>query len=204
MDAGRIPIKRLRRSYLFLVVFAAEAMNVRHPPTVLPLLGQPLLPIHAGITAALLVTALLLRRSERGKQYWLVSFALFVGGVAVLLSTLFGPASSAPRPRLVQPRGNGRRQALPRASGAVIPILVLMAIAGVDRGAMYLRKGGWVLGLGVGIGGFMAFAALAYAPLAKQPGTSDTLLSLLPWILMFVLANGSGRSCSSEGCSRKV
>lgn len=190
---------RLRKSCFFLLAFVVEMATFAILPLSYRVPVNQLLPIHAGIAAALLATALLLRRSERGKQYWLVSFALFVAGVAVLSSTLFSARILGPLGLIPSSPAGMAVAKLSESFCRVIPILVLMASAGVDRGAMYLRKGRLALGLGVGTGGFIAFAALAYIPLAKQPGISDTLLSLAPWILMFVLANGFGEELLFRG-----
>ncbi len=55
---------------------------------------------------------------------------------------------------------------------------------------MYLAKGRLGLGSIVGTVGFAAFAALAFVPVLGRPGGANQLLSLAPWILTFVLANG--------------
>jgi uncharacterized protein len=68
--------------------------------------------------------------------------------------------------------------------------LTLMVIIGADRRSMYLSRGRLGLGLAVGLAGFLAFAALAFIPLAAKADMTGKLLSLAPWILIFVLANG--------------
>ena len=148
-----------------------------------------MLGIHAGLTAILLVAALLARRSESARNYWPVLYALFVAGMAVLLSTLFSgrlldllPLASASPSWIAVAK-------LSESLWRVVPILLLMAIGGADLRSMYLAKGRLGPGLAIGLAGFAGLAGLAFVPLAGQGGIPK-LLSLSPWILMFVLANG--------------
>ncbi len=187
---GRTQARGLTKSGSFLVCFVLEAMVFAILPLSARLPINPLLYIHAGLTAFLLVVTLLLRRSEMGKEYWLVFYVLFVAGAAVLLSTLFSgnllklfwltPAS----PSWIAVAK------LSESLWRVITILVLMAMIGADQRSMYLKGGNLSLGLAVGIAGFVGFAGLAFIPLANQGGMLNKLLSLSPWILIFVLANG--------------
>lgn len=180
----------LKRSSVFLLFFVLEAMVFAIIPLSSRLSINTLLNIHAGITVILLVAALLLRRSDRGKQYWQVSYALFVAGLAVLLSTLFsGSLLELFALTPTNPQGIAIAK-LSESLWRVIPILVLMAIIGADRRSMYLNKGKIGLGLTVGIAAFIVLGVIAFFPLASQEGMLNKLLSLSPWILIFVLTNG--------------
>jgi membrane protease YdiL (CAAX protease family) len=113
-----------------------------------------------------------------------------VAGLAVLLSTLFGDSllnlfGLTP----TNPQGIAVAK-LSESLWRVIPILVLMVIIGADQRSMYLKKGKIGLGIAVGLTAFVVFAAIAFIPLASQEGMLNKLLSLSPWILIFVLANG--------------
>jgi len=180
----------LKKSTFFFVCLALEVVVFAILPLSARLPVNRLLYAQAGLSLILLLGTLYLRKSEIGKDYWQVAYVLFVACVAVLSSTLFSgrllnlfqfaPAS----PQWI---------ALAKLSESilrVVPILTLMAIIGGDRQSIYLRKGSLGLGLSVGIAGFVAFAGLAFMPLAKDPGMMGKLLSLSPWILIFVLANG--------------
>ena len=180
----------LKKSGIFVLFFVLEVMVFAILPLSARLPTTTLLYIHAGLDAILLIVALILRRSENGKPYWPVCYAFFVAGLAVLLSTLFGG-------KLLELFGltptNPQGIAVAKLSESlwrVIPILVLMAIIGADRRSMYLNKGKIVLGLAIGVAGFVGFVVLAFMPLASQGGGLNKLLSLSPWILIFVLANG--------------
>ena len=180
----------LKKTSVFLLFFVLEMM-VFAIITLSPYLPRyTLLYSHAAYTAALLVLALFLRRSERGKPYWPVFYALFVAGLAVLLSglfaddllRLFGFTATTPQGIAVAKFSESILR--------VVPILVLMPLMGFDWRSMYLNKGRIGIWLPVGIAAFIVFPVLAYLPLANQEGVLYKLLPLSPWILLFVLSNG--------------
>ena len=159
--------------------------------TLLPYLSfDTLLYFHSGFTAVLLVVALLLRKSEKGKPYWPVVYVLFVAAMAVLLSTLFSDdLLRLLRLTPTNPQGIAAAK-FSESLLRVIAILVLMALNGDGWRSLYLNKGKLGIGLAVGAAAFVIFPALAYFPLAGQEGVLAKLLSLSPWILLFVLSNG--------------
>jgi membrane protease YdiL (CAAX protease family) len=180
----------LRKSVFFAGCFALEVMAF----AILPLSGRlpvsPLLKVHAGLTATFLVAALLSWRSERGNEYWKVLYAMFVASTAVLLSTLFSGRLLEALPLAAATPSWIAVAKLSESVWRVVPVLLLMAFAGADLRSMYLTKGRLGLGLAVGVAGFVGFAGLSLLPLASQGSMADRLLSLSPWILVFVLANG--------------
>jgi membrane protease YdiL (CAAX protease family) len=199
-SVGRLPVDMsiksipqsggLKKSGFFLVGFVLEAMVFAILPLSARLPINRLLYLHGGLTILLLVAALLLRTSERGRKFWQVFYVLFVAGAAILLSTLFSD-------RLLDlfrlATGSPPWIAIAKLSESllrVIPIFVLTMVIGADRRSLYLHRGKLGLGLAVGIAGFVGFAGLAFIPLAKQAGMLNKLLSLSPWIFIFVLANG--------------
>ena len=181
----------LKKSSVFLLFFIVETM-VFALITLSPYLPQTaLLGFHAGLTAVLLIIALLLRRSGKGKPYWPVFYAFFVAGAAVLTSGLFsGDLLRLFKETVATPQGI----ALAKFSESilrVIPILVLMPVMGFDWRSMYLAAGKVRFWLPIAIAAFVVFPALAYFPLSSsQAGVLDKLLPLWPWILLFVLSNG--------------
>ena len=146
--------------------------------------------IHACIVAALLAAAVLSRARQSGREYFQVFYALFAAGTVVLLSTLFSGL-------LVDLLGFSPTTpsgiAVAKFSEAilrVIPLLILMVLIGANRESMYLNRGRIGIGLAIGTIAFIVFPIIAYIPLANQVGIVDRLLSLSPWILLFVLSNG--------------
>jgi membrane protease YdiL (CAAX protease family) len=180
----------LKKSGLFLAFFVLTAMVFAMLPLSARLPVNVLLTVHAGLTAILLVTALSLRRSEVAKGYWQVAYVLFVAGVAILSSTMFsGNLLGLFRVSPSSPQWIAIAK-FSESICRVVPILGLMAITGAGRDSMYLARGRLGLGLAVGLAGFVAFAGLAFIPLATKGDMASKLWSLSPWILIFVLANG--------------
>jgi membrane protease YdiL (CAAX protease family) len=184
------PAARLSRGPFFVACLVAESAVFAILPLSSRLPVGPLLQMHAGVTAVFLVAAVLSRRSQAGRQYWPVLYALFVAGTAVLLSTLFGD-------RLLEllplPAASPSWIAVAKLSESLwrlVPILLLMAIAGADLRSLYLTRGRLGLGLGVGVAGFLVLAGMSFVPVFGQDGGWEKLLAVWPWILMFVLANG--------------
>ena len=181
----------LKKSSVFLLFFIVETM-VFALITLSPYLPQTaLLGFHAGLTAALLIIALFLRRSRKGKQYWPVFYAFFVAGAAVLTSGLFsGDLLRLFKQTVATPQGI----ALAKFSESILrvfPILVLMPVMGFDWRSLYLAAGKVRFWLPIAIAAFIVFPALAFFPLSSsQAGVLDKLLPLWPWILLFVLSNG--------------
>ncbi len=180
----------LKKSGVFLLFLVVGTM-VFAIITFSPYLPKnTLLYFHAGLAATLLVMTLFLRRSERGSQYWPVFYVFFVAGVAVLLSGLF----SDDLLRLfgltvTTPQGIATAK-FSESILRVVPILALMPIMGLDWRSLYLNKGRIGIWLTVGIVAFIIFPVIGYLPLANQEGVLNKLLSLSPWILLFVLSNG--------------
>ena len=181
----------LKKGSVFLLFFIVESL-VFAIITLSPYLPQTaLLGFHAGLTVVLLIIALFLRRSGKGKPFWPVFYAFFVAGAAVLTSGLFsGDLLRLFKETVATPQGI----ALAKFSESilrVISILVLMPVMGFDWRSMYLAAGKVRFWLPIAIAAMVVFPALAYFPLSSsQPGVLDKLLPLWPWILLFVLSNG--------------
>jgi membrane protease YdiL (CAAX protease family) len=179
----------LKKILVFLLFFVVESMVF----AIMPLSGflpmTPLLIMQAVLIAILLVVTSWLRRSESGRPYWPVCYAFFVGGLAVLVSTIFSDSLMALfGATLANPQGI----AIAKFSESLLRVAVILlmtAIVRADWRSIYLQKGRLGLGLAIGIPGFIVLAAWGLLPIAGQPGGVNTLLSLLPWILLFILSN---------------
>jgi membrane protease YdiL (CAAX protease family) len=179
-----------KRVGYFVLFFVLESATFAIIPLSSSVSITTLLVIHASIVAALLTVAILLRISERGRQYFQVFYAFFAAGTAVLLSTLFsGSLVELLGFSLATPPGIAVAK-FSEAVLRVVPLLILMVLGGADRGSMYLNRGRIGVGLVIGIVAFIVFPILAYVPIAGQVGILDKLISLVPWILLFVLSNG--------------
>jgi uncharacterized protein len=118
-----------------------------------------------------------------------VLYALFVGGLAVFLSTHFSARLLEGLPFAVASPAWIAAAKLAESVWRVVPVLLLVGLAGDDLQSLYLRGGRVRLGLSVGAIGFLVCAAAAFLPFVLHGGGAQ-LLSLSPWILVFVLSNG--------------
>jgi membrane protease YdiL (CAAX protease family) len=77
-----------------------------------------------------------------------------------------------------------------QASLIVIGVLATARLCGEDLASLHIRKGRLTLGLSVGLAGAAACAVLTLQqPAIRALGTAK-LVSLIPWILLFVVSNG--------------
>ncbi|HET8668315.1 MAG TPA: CPBP family intramembrane glutamic endopeptidase [Terriglobales bacterium] len=72
----------------------------------------------------------------------------------------------------------------------VIGVLVTARLCGENLGSLYIRKGRLALGMSVGAAGAAACLLLALRQPAVSSVGGSKLVSLAPWILLFVVANG--------------
>ncbi len=184
------------KALVFLLFFAVEAMAFVAIPLSGFVTGVPLRIIQAVAVVLLLGVTLLLRRSESGRTYWLVFYALFAGGLAVLVSTLFSGSLMALL-GASDPPTNPQEVGLANFSQSllrVVTILTLMAIVRAEWRSMFLQKGRIGLGLAVGIPGFLVLAAWGLLPIGV-----NKLLPLLPWILLYILSNAFAEELMFRG-----
>ena len=181
----------LKKSSLFLLFFIVESL-VFSIITLSPYLPRTtLLGFHTGLTAVLLIIALVLKRSEKGETYWPVFYIFFVAGAAVLTSVLFSDDLLRLFGQTVTtPQGIATAK-FSQSILRVIPILVLMPVMGFDWRSMYLKRGKIRTWLPIAIAAVIVFPAFAFFSISNsQTGVLDKLLPLWPWILLFVLSNG--------------
>jgi uncharacterized protein len=161
---------------------------------------RPLLPSDIDIPArialilAFLVSALLLRRSRRFNKYWLVLFAFFIASFAQALDYYFSGWSLGLLGLDIKTPAGIAMDKLESTFLIVVPILLFTMVSGGNPASIFLQKGKLRSGLIIGITVFIAIAAISI-PWAKwQYQTGDLSLSRvvpwIPWILLFVLANG--------------
>ncbi len=189
-SGGQLHSQWPKRGGYFALFFVLESAVFAIIPLSMIMPITLLLGIHSCIIAVLLIAAIFLRMNERGRKYFPVVFAFFAAGTAVLLSALFsGNLVDLLGFSIATPSGI----AVAKFSEGVLRVtslLILMVLAGADRQSLYLNKGRLGTGLAIGLIAFIVFPIIAYLPLASQEGILDTLLSLSPWILLFVLSNG--------------
>ena len=179
-----------KRGAYFVLFFVLESSVFAIIPLSMIMPIALLLGIHSCIIVVLLIAAVFSRMNARGRSYFPVVSALFAAGTAVLLSALFsGNLVDLLGFSMATPSGI----AVAKFSEGVLRVtslLILMVLAGADRQSLYLNKGRLGIGLAIGLIAWIVFPIVAYLPLASQEGVLDTLSSLSPWILLFVLSNG--------------
>jgi len=128
-------------------------------------------------------------RSTLAAAYGLLAFAFLAAATASLL----GAAAA----HLQKPLGirddTLRGMAYAKGIEAVVvvgAIVVLAVVVRVPLRSLYMQAGRLGLGLAIGLGGFLVFAALAAAQARTMKIPWATIRRQVPWILLFVLANG--------------
>ena len=138
---------------------------------------------------AFLILSLFLLNNKTLAVYGQVAYAFFAASAANILSTLSGPWIL----RLLKlPDNTIKGMALAKLSEALVvigTIIALFLIAGIDLGSIFLQIGNLPLGLAIGLISFSIFAVIAWRQFKTFGLGWETLVSLLPWILTFVLSN---------------
>lgn len=146
--------------------------------------------VRIGLSALFLAVAIFLRRNERLKKYWQISYAFFIAAFVQFLSWYFsGRVEHFLNLRVSTVEGVAVAK-LTQSLLIVIPLIVLIRIAGVDMGSIYLKKGRLKLGLIIGLLTFSTFAVITVLIATGQNIGLDRLISVTHWMLIFVLANG--------------
>ena len=162
----------------------------------------PLLPKSADITgriilgASLLALALLARRSERFHQYWLLPCAFFTALAAISIDYYLS-LSKWILPRLGIGSNTPAGWAIDKLESSLLGVAVVLVVNrlwGNSLGSIFWRRGRLGLGLAVGLIVFALMLAVV-VPFATfsfkgQNLTWARILGWLPWLLIFVLANG--------------
>lgn len=136
-----------------------------------------------------LALALLLLRRESTAQYGWAAYAFFCASAANLAVTFWGSWLS----RLCKLGDDSiKGMAVDKLSEATVIVGVLLAlslVAGIDLKSIFVQPGKLGLGLLIGGIGFVGFAVAAYLQLRSFDLGTKTLLSLLPWMLLFCFSN---------------
>ena len=160
-----------------------------------PLLPKDIdIPFRIALIVAFLIAALLIRRSRRLNQYWLVFFAFFAASFAQALDYYFNDWSISLLGLDIKTPAGIAVSKLESTLMIVAPILLFTRASGNNLASIYLQKGKLRSGLIIGLVVFFAIALISI-PWAKwQYQTGDLslsrVISWIPWILVFVLANG--------------
>ncbi len=155
--------------------------------------------------ALLLALALLARRSERFHKYWLLPCAFFTALAAISIDYYLSLSKwllPALRIGADTPAGWAINKLESSLLGVAV-VLVVNRLWGNSLGSVFWRRGRLGLGLTVGLITFALMLAIVipFATFAfkGQQLTWAGILTWLPWLLMFVLANGFGEEVVFRG-----
>jgi len=139
------------------------------------------------ITIVFLFVMLLLRKSKDLEKYYPVFFAFFVASLVNLLQRSFIPFAGGTIESIVFNN-------LVSMMLIIIPIILLIRITGNELGSIYLKKGNIKKGLIIGVVTFLSFLVTAIPAsifiFGGQEVSLGHLISLAPWILIFIFSNG--------------
>jgi len=142
-----------------------------------------------GLVAGFAVAVWLTMRYGSNPAYGLLAFAF----LAAAMANLLGAAAAHLQKPLGLRDDTLRGMALAKGIEAVVvvgTILALASIIGIPLRALYLQPGRLGLGLAIGLGGFLLFLLLAVLQARALKIPRAAIRPLVPWILVFVLANG--------------
>jgi membrane protease YdiL (CAAX protease family) len=160
-----------------------------------PLLPKDIeIPSRLALILALLITVLLIRRSRRFKKYWLVFFAFFIASFAQALDYYFNGWSLSLLGLDIKTPAGIAMDKLESSFLIVVPIILLTKLSGNNMASIYLQKGKLRPGLIIGLVVFFTVALVSIPWAQWQYQTGDLsltrVITWIPWILIFVLANG--------------
>lgn len=146
-----------------------------------------------GLTALLLVVALLVRRQPRWKAYAPAAYAFFVASFVFLITSLTVGARVDFLKSLnivIKTNQGAAADKLLESLTVVISIILLIALSGQRLSSIYLKAGNLKWGLIIGVGMFLNFAASALLFFSTRFADGNHLLSAMLWGSIFAIANG--------------
>jgi membrane protease YdiL (CAAX protease family) len=148
---------------------------------------------NVSLSVILLAAALWLKRNRPAAPYWRAAYALFCGSLAFPIAwvTLGWRRSALGWLNLDSPSSAGiAADKLCEATLVVALLIVLSRAAGIKPGAIFLGRGKWKLGLGIGALVFFNYASAVFLFSATRFSTPALLSAAAGWGLVFSLANG--------------
>jgi membrane protease YdiL (CAAX protease family) len=146
----------------------------------------------AFIPALFLMTALLLKRSQRYNKYWQIFYAFFIAAFAFLFARLFHDLDDWVLSFLDITADSVQGLAVAKMVEALLivsPILVLTKLGGGDLGSIYLKRGNLKFGIGIGLLVLINFISSALLTAGGNNAIPENLIDVMLWGLIFSLAN---------------
>lgn len=151
---------------------------------------RPETALRLATAVALLLPALLLRRTSPEGALWKALYATFAAALALFVSWRWSGLGN----ELVRlPVDTAQGLTTAKLSSAVLSmgtILLVLRLVGERPASVCLRRGNLMPGLLVGLGALTLLGGLAFAQGVGGGMPVSALLRLWPWLLVFSLANG--------------
>jgi membrane protease YdiL (CAAX protease family) len=151
-------------------------------------------PLRISTSIVFLIVSLRFRGMDRFREYWRVFFAFFIASTAMLIDWHF--SQWAARALKVDPDSTVG-YAIDKLESTLLlvgMILILNRLSGANLASLYLKAGRVKLWLVIGLGTFLFFSGSSVwmaETLFKGRNLSwERILPWIPWVLLFVLANG--------------
>lgn len=144
------------------------------------------------ISAIFFAVSLWFKYDKRLNRYWQLAFAFFIASVAYPFSAIFDGWIRATLTWFKVTTDTSKGLAIEKICEMLlktIPILLLIKFSGAEFGSVYLKRGNWKLGLGVGWLVFFFLAPASFMFAAQRFTSVDTLVAAVVWGLVFSLAN---------------
>jgi membrane protease YdiL (CAAX protease family) len=145
------------------------------------------------LAAALLGTAILLRRNDSSRPYSDIAYAFFVATMGYFVTSLTAGFRDSLLGVESGPMQTPRDLALIKLfeSLLVVSVIVLLTLLwGADLRSLYIRKGRLGLSLFVGLSLLTINTATGITTGAALGHAGEELVARLPWAMLFSLANG--------------
>ena len=176
---------------LFLICEAAIFVFGVHYYDVFP--TNKNLTYNLSVSAVFLAVSWWFKYDRRLNAYWLIVFSLFIASVAVPVTAIFDGWIRAVLNWLAVTTDTSKGLAIEKICEMllkVVPILALVRLSGADYGSIYLKRGNWRLGAGIGLLVFFFLAPAAFMFAAQRFTSLDTLVAAVVWGIVFSLSNG--------------
>ena len=151
---------------------------------------QSSLLLRGGTAVVLLGLTLYCRLHPRLETVWQLPMTLLIAASSLLVTYLFSNwLLDLTGLTLNSPTGVAAAK-LSDSLPIIVTIVIANKLIGFDLGSLYLRRGSLKSGLIIGLGSFAVLAVLAWLQSRGQGVTLAEIVPVIPWILIFVFANG--------------
>lgn len=183
-------LQRLGLFILFLICEAAIFVFGVHYYDVFP--TNKNLTYNLLVSAVFLAVLLWFKYDRRLNVYWRIVFALFIASVAVPFTAIFDPWIRAVLNWFAVTTDTSQGLAIEKVCETilkVVPFLALVKLSGADLASVFVKRGNWRLGAGIGLLVFFFLAPAAFMLAVQRFSSVDTLVAAVVWGMVFSLAN---------------